>query len=809
MRRNIKKIVISMLTVTLMFLYAPERYIKASEQSGTFGFSSATGTVSEEESLAKLPVIRTGGTDGIVTVGYKVIGGSATKGEDYILSDGTLRFDNGDTNKNIIVNIIDDSKYEGNETLEVQLYSVSGGSLGGITTYTLTIQDNDPAPAQPGTFGFSSATGTVPEEESLAKIPVTRTGGTDGVVTVSYKVIGGSATAGSDYILSDGTIRFDNGDTNKDIIVNIIDDSKYEINETVEVQLSSVSGGSLGGGTTYTLTIQDNDAAQPGTFAFSSATATVAEGTPTANLEVIRIEGTDGKVSVDYKVTGGNAANGSDYTLTDSTLTFEDGETSKVIPVTIKEDTFYEGDETVIITLNNAQGGAAIGSVSHVTLTIKDNDSAPTGGSTGSSTGGGGSTTLSSEQKLPIIVDGKTYNIGGVEVHKDQTTITVDRNLFVDKIQASEKGSSVIVPATSNTGTLLVQFDGQSMTNMNKKEMMLEIKTDDVSYTIPTVDINNQEILASLGQNVKPDDIKITVTVANVGANKQQEIQQVASQNDLNLIGTPMAFEVNVSYKDKVQEISRFSQFVSRQIEISKEDVKKITTAVVCEEDGTFRHVPTYVFNKDNQWYAKINSRTNSTYALIENHVSFKDTVGKWYETTVTEMASRKIVNGVGPELFEGERTITRAEFSAIIVTALGLPLEDVADFSDVSSTAWYSKPIASAVHYGLVEGVGEGKFSPNDPITREAAMVMIERAAKLTPFPVYMNARYLEKEFSDLDSASAWAREAVDWNLNNQLVTGINGEVRPKDKMTRAEVTTVVLRLLQQAGLVDVRSQV
>ena len=82
----------------------------------------------------------------------------------------------------------------------------------------------------------------------------------------------------------------------------------------------------------------------------------------------------------------------------------------------------------------------------------------------------------------------------------------------------------------------------------------------------------------------------------------------------------------------------------------------------------------------------------------------------------------------------------------------------------------------------------------------------MIERAAKLAG---YTGAASNTETFSDINEVSSWASVAVSFNLENGLIVGSDGQIRPNDTITRAESATVVLRLLQKAGLVDVRSHV
>lgn len=118
-----------------------------------------------------------------------------------------------------------------------------------------------PAVVNPGTLQFSASTYSVNENGGSATITVTRTGGSSGAVSVNYATGGGSATAGDDYVTTSGTVSFDDGDTaNKTFTVTINDDPDYEGNETVNLSLSSPTGGAtLGSPSAAALTIVEND----------------------------------------------------------------------------------------------------------------------------------------------------------------------------------------------------------------------------------------------------------------------------------------------------------------------------------------------------------------------------------------------------------------------------------------------------------------------------------------------------------------------------------------------------------------------
>jgi len=232
---------------------------------GTLQFSAATYSANENGANTTITITRTGGSAGAVGVSFSSSNGTATAGSDYTTTTQTITFANGDTaNKTVTIPILDDTTFEGNETVNLTLSSPTGGAtLGSPSTATLTIVDNEAAPA--GALQFSSATYSVNENGGNATVTITRTGGSAGAVGVSFSTSNGSATAGSDYTTTTQTVSFANGDTaNKTVNVPILDDTTFEGNETVNLALSSPTGGAtLGSPSTATLTIVDNEAPNP------------------------------------------------------------------------------------------------------------------------------------------------------------------------------------------------------------------------------------------------------------------------------------------------------------------------------------------------------------------------------------------------------------------------------------------------------------------------------------------------------------------------------------------------------------------
>ncbi len=119
----------------------------------------------------------------------------------------------------------------------------------------------DPHQPKPGSLQFSSDAYNTGESGGTVTITVTRTGGSDGTVSVNYSTSDGTATAGSDYRAASGVLRWADGDTSpKSFNVTIINDNVQEENETVNLILTAPTGGaSLGSPSRATLTIVDDD----------------------------------------------------------------------------------------------------------------------------------------------------------------------------------------------------------------------------------------------------------------------------------------------------------------------------------------------------------------------------------------------------------------------------------------------------------------------------------------------------------------------------------------------------------------------
>ncbi|MEO6033813.1 MAG: Calx-beta domain-containing protein, partial [Verrucomicrobiota bacterium] len=338
--------------------------------SGKIEFSSAQFEVNENGTNAVISVRRFGGTAGEISVHVTTSDGSAQAGTDFSPVSIDLTFAEGESIQSFAVPIIDNDFIEADKAVNMTLSSTTGEFLGNQTAATLLIRNDD------GGISFSSPTYRFAENSpsGTALINIIRTGSSIGTASVDFlTTTNGTATPANDFTVVTNTIFFREGETNKVVSIPLVNDAIIEGDETVTLLLTNATGGILSAPTAAILVIVDDDSGQ-GNLMFSQVNYTVAESAGFATVSVIRTNGSQGFITVDFSAGGGTALPGSDYAPTNGTLVFGDGEVSKSFSVKIFDDALPEGDEFVNITLSNPTGGALVLGTNEVVLTIADND---------------------------------------------------------------------------------------------------------------------------------------------------------------------------------------------------------------------------------------------------------------------------------------------------------------------------------------------------------------------------------------------------------------------------------------------------
>ena len=171
---------------------------------------------------------------------------------------------------------------------------------------------------------------------------------------------------------------------------------------------------------------------------------------------------------------------------------------------------------------------------------------------------------------------------------------------------------------------------------------------------------------------------------------------------------------------------------------------------------------------------------------------SYEDaSLSAWYHDGVHYCLERGLMVGTDSTHFSPGMTASRAMIASILWRMEGEPeAKTTQPFSDVADGRWYTRAVAWAAEAGVIKGYGEGRFGPNDPITREQLASILWRYAGSPP------ASDLPLNFTDAGEASGYARDALRWAVEQGILTGKGGGVLdPRGKASRAEVAQMLTR--------------
>ncbi|MFZ5816317.1 MAG: S-layer homology domain-containing protein [Bacillota bacterium] len=187
-------------------------------------------------------------------------------------------------------------------------------------------------------------------------------------------------------------------------------------------------------------------------------------------------------------------------------------------------------------------------------------------------------------------------------------------------------------------------------------------------------------------------------------------------------------------------------------------------------------------------------------YLLVEMAPSFADLAGHWARADVELMAAKGIIRGVEPGRFDPAGQVTRAQFAALLARAMGLePVTGSSAFRDVQPDDWFYGEVGAAAAAGLIRGMGDGRFLPHAPVSREQAGVMLARAMTaagkalpLTP----AEAEALLMPFADRHAVSSWAAAELALAVKEGILRGDEaGALAPGAVASRAEAAVMIAR--------------
>lgn len=418
------------------------------------------------------------------------------------------------------------------------------------------------------------------------------------------------------------------------------------------------------------------------------------------------------------------------------------------------------------------------------------------GGSTGGGSTGGGSSAPSQSQPAISINGAGTVN--------------------PDTIDTSASTYTLNAPVINNTVGLTIPVSILNNLTDKNKSFILTIVSDIGSYSVP---VNLPGMIPGLDailaeKGVKAEDVSIKITITD--KTNDAGVQAIIADNLANgrIVGNPVDFSmtlVNSSSGAVIQEIGSFTDYIVRSIPISDgvEPSAQLSAFRINRTTGELEFVPHLLVMEDGKLVMEIKSKTNSVYLVAENNVKFDDVAsGYWGAQYIGKAASKGLVQGMGNNRYDPERSVTRAQFVRMIVNSLDLPeaAAGTETYSDVDKPAqWYYDAIMRARSAGLLNHFKEQAFKPDQAITREEMASIMAAVLKSEKIITTLEAIDLNQKFADYDRMDTTLLSSIELVYKLDIMTGVSStSYDPKGIATRAQSAKVLLRLLEVLGLIN-----
>lgn len=168
-----------------------------------------------------------------------------------------------------------------------------------------------------------------------------------------------------------------------------------------------------------------------------------------------------------------------------------------------------------------------------------------------------------------------------------------------------------------------------------------------------------------------------------------------------------------------------------------------------------------------------------------------------WFYDDVAFVYKNGLFSGTDSRSFSPNASMTRAMLVTVLYRLEGEPtVTGRSSFTDVRSGAYYEKAVIWAAANGIVTGTDSTSFSPDAKVTREQLAAILYRYAQYRKLDTDASAKL--NSFTDADSVSAYASEALGWAVSEGLINGASGKLMPKGDATRAQVAAILHRFVK-----------
>ena len=490
--------------------------------------------------------------------------------------------------------------------------------------------------------------------------------------------------------------------------------------------------------------------------------------------------------------------------------------------VTITKDITLDGNGKIITAENVGAGEATDDGPSMINIQDGANVTVRNLTIDGEEVASGGSMSDATKHGLNIYGDTTTVTVENVTIKNGNgyAIVANGADVTVDGLITEKNGwGGVNVDSKSGAASLTIENANISERNSVK----IENTAADPKPADPTVEINDGSFqYVTVGDEINKEDLGLTISGgkfatategAPTGALTRDELEDCLTGN-LALDGngnvyTPsqggssggstryaVTAPSNVSNGAVTVSPSRASYNQTVTITVTPDEGYELSSLTVTDRNGSTISL-TKVSDTRYTFTMPRSAVTISAAFAEEQLVSslpFTDvSVDDWFYDMVEYVYDNGIMTGTSGTTFEPNATLTRAMMATVLWAMEGSPVVNYAmAYTDVDSDDWFAEAVRWATSEGVVNGVGDNAYAPNDPLTREQMAVMLYAYAVYKGYDTA--ASTAAESFSDSGEISGWALTAMNWAVDNGLLGGKPGNLLdPTGSATRAEIATIL----------------
>ena len=374
---------------------------------------------------------------------------------------------------------------------------------------------------------------------------------------------------------------------------------------------------------------------------------------------------------------------------------------------------------------------------------------------------------------------------------------------------------------SSTYGTLYYKYDTRSQSKVSSTTKYYGDDLDDIIF-VPNSSYKGTVVITYTGYNVDKESytgaVKITITkevpvADDIKISTKEDIAIKFEDEDFNDACEDATGE-ELDYITFTLPSSKYGKLYYNYTSSSKYDSAVTTSRKYYYDDTPSISRITFVPYKD--YYGTVTIKYKGynvdglsfTGSIKVEVVSMPETEGSlyfkdvdksysWAASQIDYLLEEGVVNGTGNNNYSPAQNVTRGDFMLMLYRALELTATDRGNFSDVPKDSYYYKAISVAKSLGIAKGYKD-KFMPAAGITREDAMVLVDRALIIEGKKLSAGKDSDLYTFKDRKSVSDYAVTSVATLVKAGIIQGSNSYLNPKSMISRAEMAVILYKVLQ-----------